>query len=187
MNEATEIVSRAHKEIKLSAKDIERFWSKVDKDGPMPDQTKPHYTGLGPCWLWAAGIRSDGCGQFKIGDKNTSAHRVAWVIAYGGIPHDGSYHGICVCHKCDNQVCCNPSHMFLGTNKDNIKDREFKGRGSKARGEAKGKAKLNTTKVLEIRAKHAAGGVYQNVLAVQFGVSRALINRVIHRKTWVHV
>jgi hypothetical protein len=117
MNEANEVVPRARKEIKLSPADEARFWSKVDKSG-----------GPDACWLWTARKAKTGYGNFKVGGEMTRAHRVSWTITNGPIPHDGSYHGICVCHKCDVKLCCNPSHLFLGTNADNVADRGAKGR-----------------------------------------------------------
>ena len=123
MNEATESVSRAHKEIKLSAKDIERFWSKVDKDGP----TQPHMTT--PCWVWTGGKCGDGYGSFRLGMGMLKAHRISWVLSHGQIPHDESSHGLCVCHRCDVKTCCRPDHIFLGTHNDNMADMVNKGRG----------------------------------------------------------
>ena len=67
----------------------------------------------------------------KIAGGTRSSHRIAWIIANGQIPHDGSAHGICVCHRCDNPPCCNVAHLFLGTNAENHRDKENKGRQAK--------------------------------------------------------
>lgn len=106
----------------IEAKYIARFWSKVDKNGP----TQPHMDS--PCWLWTAGKSSTGYGNLRVGGKLIKTHRVSWIINRGQIPHDGSYHGICVLHCCDNPACVNPGHLFLGTNTDNIHDMTAKGR-----------------------------------------------------------
>jgi hypothetical protein len=95
----------------------DRFWSKVAKtrDG---------------CWEWAGGMFNSGYGQFCIRHHPYLAHRVAYELTYGPIPSGSGYHGTCVCHRCDNKSCVNPSHLFLGTHQDNIRDRVAKGRSA---------------------------------------------------------
>jgi len=204
MNEANKVVPRAQKEIKISEKDIARFWSKVDKSG-----------GPDACWPWMAGKLKAGYGKFKAYGRTLTSHRVSHSISKGYIPKDGSYHGICVCHKCDVKLCCNPSHLFLGTQADNVKDREDKGRtasgdksGSRThpeslargdangarkhpermpRGEAHRNSKLTAEQVVKIRALYATGGVLKVRLAEQFGVSKVLIGFIINRKAWKHI
>lgn len=132
MNEATTSLPRAAKEIKLTAAEEERFWSKVNKDGP----TMPHMES--PCWLWTAGKNKSGYGIVGLGGKSTLAHRATWLLINGPIPHDGSAHGICVCHRCDRRDCCRVDHLFLGTNADNVADRDAKGRNNQPSGDAHG-------------------------------------------------
>lgn len=78
------------------------------------------------CWLWTGAITSDGYGKCRPESDSWLAHRVAWTVARGEIPE-----GLCVCHKCDVRACCNPSHLFLGTNTDNVMDRCAKGRSAR--------------------------------------------------------
>ena len=76
------------------------------------------------CWLWKAGLRGKtGYGAFKLNGKVVDAHRVSYQINIGEIP-DGMY----VCHSCDNRLCVNPNHLFLGSAKANWKDGFDKGR-----------------------------------------------------------
>lgn len=82
------------------------------------------------CWLWGAYITPHGYGQTRIGgrgaNKGIQAHRLSWLVNVGEIPE-----GMHVLHKCDNRPCCNPKHLFLGTNLDNIKDRVSKNRSNR--------------------------------------------------------
>lgn len=178
MQTADEVVPRARKEIKLSPAEEARFWSKVDKSA-----------GPDGCWLWTSLQFHDGYGCFKACKRSFRSHRVAWTLENGQIPHDGSTHGVCVCHKCDVRMCCNPAHLFLGTHTVNMADMLAKGRKSdiRARGEAHSRAKLTDDKVKEIRSLYAGGGIYQKQLAVQFGVSRTLICFILNHKNWTHL
>ena len=81
------------------------------------------------CWEWTGALNGSGYGSFCYNGKTTNAHRVSWLIHNGSIPKGEGHHGTCVLHKCDNRKCVNPDHLFLGSNADNIKDRESKGRG----------------------------------------------------------
>lgn len=110
--------------VKISPKDVERFWAKVNKEGPVPE----HCPELGPCWIWTRGKTTAGYGGFYIGQVHHYAHRFSWRIHFGEIEE-----GLCVCHKCDNPPCCNPSHFFKGTNADNQADKCAKGRYVKGR------------------------------------------------------
>lgn len=75
------------------------------------------------CLVWIRGKTTDGYGSVCINGKMDKTHRVAWTLAYGPIPS-----GMCVCHHCDNPPCCEPTHLFLGTHSDNMRDRQIKGR-----------------------------------------------------------
>lgn len=118
--------------VNLSEKDIARFWSKVDKNGP----TQPHMET--PCWVWTAGKDSSGYGMFWAGGKDHRVHRLVWTLSNGPIPHDGSAHGICACHRCDRRNCVRVDHLFLGTQADNVADKTAKGRNNVPRGDSHG-------------------------------------------------
>jgi hypothetical protein len=133
MNEATATVPHARTEIKFTAADEARFWAKVNKDGP----TMPHMES--PCWVWTAFKNQGKYGMVGVGGRKVRlAHRVSWILSNGPIPHDGSAHGICVLHRCDNPSCVNPSHLFLGTNADNVRDKTSKGRNNAPQGDRHG-------------------------------------------------
>lgn len=89
---------------------VERFWPKVDRDGPVPDYA-PH---LGPCWLWTASIRPNGYGQFKGEDRVLSSHIWAYVDANGPVPE-----GLELDHLCRVRHCVRPSHLEAVTGREN--------------------------------------------------------------------
>lgn len=91
--------------------EAERFWSKVDVAGPED------------CWVWRGRRDHGGYGAAKNNGKQMAAHRLAWLIQNGPIPEDRN-----VCHHCDNPPCCNPSHLFICTQLENVRDCYAKGR-----------------------------------------------------------
>jgi hypothetical protein len=123
MQTATEIVSPNILTVKLNERQLKNFWSKVNKDGPVPDQSIEHYKGLDACWIWTASKLRGGYGQFMMNYKMMKAHRVSFLISNGFLNQE-----IRICHKCDLGSCVNPSHLFEGTDKDNSDDRDSKGR-----------------------------------------------------------
>jgi hypothetical protein len=79
------------------------------------------------CWPWKLWVSNKGYGMFVSLGRTQTASRVAWFLS-NGINPDGV-----VCHSCDNPICCNPAHLFLGTQSDNIRDCVRKGRHNEAR------------------------------------------------------
>jgi hypothetical protein len=75
------------------------------------------------CWLWLGAVIPDGYGSTKVDNKAILAHRRSWVIHRGPIPPDAH-----VLHRCDNRLCVNPDHLFLGDNLINVADKMAKGR-----------------------------------------------------------
>ncbi len=134
------------------------------------------------CHVWKASTRGKGYGQFKLNYKNTSAHRVAYELAYGPIPE--SMH---VCHKCDNPPCVNPKHLWLGTNEENIEDKSNKGRYNAARGSDNGSAKVTEKMAIKIRWLYSTGKHTQTRLATRFNISRGAVGQLIRKETWKHI
>lgn len=134
-----------------------RFWARVDRSN----------TCVG-CWEWEGGRNSRGYGTVWFNGAVVQAHRAAWELTNGPIPADDTYHGVCVCHSCDNPKCCNPQHLFLGSNADNMKDMARKGRGRK---------KLTAEQIVEIRGLLLLK-TSQREIARRFGVSQSIISNI---------
>lgn len=158
----------------MDDKTAERFWDKVDRRGD--DE----------CWEWTASKIPSGYGAFRHKGKTLTASRVAWKLTNGPIP-DGEHYGTtCVCHKCDNPACCNPGHLFLGTQQDNIADMFEKGRDNRARGIRHGMSKLTDTDVRLIKIWLGLG-YFQQEIADAFGVCQVNISSIKLGNTWRHV
>lgn len=149
----------------------ERFWEKVDKTGPNG------------CWLWTSATVL-GYGVFWLDGRNMKAHRLAFELLVGTIPEGEGYHGTCVCHHCDNPLCVNPAHLFLGSVADNAADCSRKFR--KNPGEQNHKAKLTDANVVVARLEHQLGASVRG-LARKYGVDKSTMAAVLYRKTWRHL
>ncbi len=131
------------------------------------------------CWEWTGAIGRSGYAVFTRRSKAKSAHRISWELHCGAIPD-----GLCVLHRCDNRKCVNPSHLFLGTHKDNTQDAVAKGRMS--RGDAVNTSRLTERQVRVIRARCADGASYSK-LARRFGVTHQAVRSVALRLSWAHI
>lgn len=145
------------------------------------------------CWVWTAGT-SKGYGRFVSGGRGSQvfAHRFSYEREFGAIPA-----GRCVCHACDNPICVNPDHLFLGTLADNNADRRRKGRSargakhgtyttpsSRCRGERNGSSKLTREIVEFIRRVYAHEGLSHARIAASVGVSETQVRRIIRKESW---
>ncbi len=148
----------------------DRFWEKVNVGGPDD------------CWEWTAWKNNKGYGQISYQGKLQLAHRFSWKLANEDPPGE-----MCVLHRCDNPLCVNPNHLFLGTQKDNMQDKKRKRRTASQKGTENGKAKLTEENVLRIRELYSTGNYYQRELAVKYKVSRSQIKEIVNRKQWRHI
>jgi len=122
-------------------------------------------------------------GRRVNGKQNTMlAHRVAYELFKGPIPP-----GLFICHSCDNPGCCNPNHLFIGTQQDNVQDMRNKNRGYNfPKGEKHRKAKLSLDQVKDIRTQYQ-GGISRAVLARKYGVYWSNISAIVDNKTWRNI
>jgi hypothetical protein len=116
------------------------------------------------CWLWLGYTDKGGYGRSEIALRCRGVHQAVFEAMVGPIPD-----GLFVLHTCDTPACCNPEHLYLGTQKQNIQDRD--GRGHTARGQKQHLAKLTDAGVREIRSLSKAGNGAAE-LARRFGVTR---------------
>jgi len=140
------------------------------------------------CWDWKGSIAKGGypvmtCRK-QIGPDR--GHRASWVIHKGAIPE-----GMYVCHTCDNPICTNPEHLWIGTHKENNDDKVRKCRQSKLpppykRGSENGSAKLSDYQVKEIK-KLIEKGLTSRDIGKQYGVSKTTILRIKRGENWKHI
>jgi hypothetical protein len=158
----------------LNSEQAHDFWKKVS---PIMDDRG--------CWEWTGGRsrksqKGGGYGVLRVNGTPQYAHRYSYALHNGAIPS-----GLDVLHKCDNTTCVNPMHMFLGTQTDNDRDRDAKGRTAK--GSQSGTAKLNDEAVREIRAILSLGRESQRSIARRFGVCQQTVSFILTRKVWRHL
>lgn len=150
---------------------LERFWLNVIKTER--------------CWLWTGPLSAQGRPIFQIAPKKpVRAYRYIYEQIVGLIAK-----GLYVCHHCDNPICVNPAHLFVGTQDDNMKDMVSKGRANKPKGEKNGRAKLTEEDVRYIRQNYRSkSSIYgRKALAEKFGVDVVTIRAILIRKLWSHI
>ncbi len=159
----------------------DRFWSKVRKtdDG---------------CWFWLGG-KIKGYGRFAIDRRRyVRAHRYSFELTRGPVPD-----GLGVLHECDNPGCVRPDHLFVGTDADNVADRDAKGRtargdrsgartvpSARPRGDAHAMSKLTGPSVALLKQR-LRDGATQREVADEFGVASPTISHIVAGRTWRHV
>jgi hypothetical protein len=144
-----------------------RFWERVNRGRKRA------------CWVWKLGTTPNGYGKVKRLGKTLLSHRVAFELHYNKQIPDG----VEVLHKCDNKPCCNPYHLFLGTQKDNVNDAISKGRmWCPTREKFK---KLSDEKICEIRNAYQDGHS-QNDVAERFGVHQSHVSKIVNFKRRIH-
>lgn len=135
------------------------------------------------CWNWMrskAGKIGNQYGVFGANGKKYAAHQFAASFLLGEKPK-----GMLACHKCDNTICCNPTHIYYGTHKDNDTDMRTRGRAFVERGSSRYNAKLTEEQVAIIKAEapfRKRG--WGKAMAERFGVGRTAISNIVSGGRW---
>lgn len=170
-----------------SPSDITRFESYIDRSG-----------GPEACHLWTGCLTHSGYGRLQVAGKARRANKIALELKLGRPlkPNNGALHD---CPGGDNPACCNPKHLFEGTQKDNVRDSIEKDRwaygdknGSRTHpdchnGELNGAAKVTAIQVRAMRSLYVQGGVTKVDVGRQFNLSKAQATKILNRQTWTHV
>ena len=159
----------------------ERFWTKVDKNGP---RMRPELT---PCWLWTGAKTRAKKGRHGMlysehiqkpntksgySDITLPAHRVSWEIHYGPIPEETQ-----VLHKCDNGLCVNPEHLELGNQKKNMQDCIARGRGNKSRAPRKRVKRTDAIWMQQNKPHYTC-----EQLASMFSISLTTVDNIVNKR-----
>jgi len=158
----------------------ERFWPKVDKNGPIP----AHRPDLGPCWIWTGStIKNSGYGKFWDGtytDAGNPRMVGAHVWAFKTYVEDPGKRW--VLHRCDNRLCVRyETHLFSGSPSDNNRDTFEKLR--RPHGSSHHSSKITEQMVREIRASDLS----RATLAERYGLAWSTVNKIVQRRIWKHV
>lgn len=156
--------------------DVEILWSKVNK------KSKDE------CWPWLGHITEKGYGRVRFEGKKYYAHRVIFNLQFPNVIElaapkiDRDTKGFLL-HKCDNPICCNPNHLFVGSQLDNIRDRDQKNRHADFSGEKNPNSKFNKEQVQEMKLEKAKGKTAASI-AKERGVSYSCIKRLLRGVTY---
>lgn len=134
----------------------------------------------GDCWSWLDRKNDWGYGIYTENAKTVFAHREMYRRHVGDIPS-----GLVVLHKCDNPACCNPSHLSVGTHRDNQLDKVSKNR--QAKGDKNGSAILSSAQVIAMREIYSSGKVTYKQLADLYEVCKDTAQKAIRGISWGHL
>ena len=150
----------------------ERFWKKVNKTDN--------------CWIWQAATRGKtGYGSLKYNKKVIDAHRMSWILSFGKIP-EGKY----ICHKCDNRLCVNPEHLFVGSPKENWLDGFNKGRIVGLPkiwyqiGHHSTQRKISLEDAIEIKNLYLNTNMTQKIIGEKYNISTRAIRYILSGETY---
>lgn len=131
------------------------------------------------CWLWTGIIEASGYGVLNLtktsGYGSALAHRIAWALVNGRIPN-----GMCVLHRCDVPRCVNPCHLFIGTQTENVRDMDAKGRRRLPPRDGFARTRISLSKHPAIFEARASGETLPKI-AARYGVTPSCISHITSR------
>jgi hypothetical protein len=143
-----------------------RIWRHIDRRGDNE------------CWPWIGKSQNSGYGTIGIGTGNRGkhelAHRAIWILINGPLPKAEGYHGSVVRHTCHNRLCCNPKHLALGSQADNVADMWANKNGPR------GNSRLTEKQIADIRKDKRSS----RKLAPIYGVCDGHIRSIRQRRCW---
>lgn len=155
--------------IDILIKNENKFWKKVIRNDK--------------CWSWNGSLGKFGYGKFRTLINNIGieikAHRASYFYYHKIFPFN-----LCVLHKCDNPICVNPDHLFLGTRKDNNLDKVKKNR--QAKGERTNKNKLKEKDIIDIKNMIRNGMSHREIAKIK-NVGKTIIGDIHHNRIWKHI
>lgn len=177
----------------LSSKDLERFWSKVDKNGPFP----AHCPELGNCWLWIGAKTIGRYGNFKIKKQPYQAHRISFVVHAGRNPEPGMF----ILHKCDNMQCVRGDHLEENDHDTNMEQAKARKRFQTGdghytrrrpellkRGDSHPGSLMTEALVKEMRFRYLTDRTISTLkMAKEYGFAEETIRKALLGKNWGHV
>jgi hypothetical protein len=145
----------------------------VEEEGPLAT----------PCWIWQRACNSHGYGHLGLDHFHYLAHRLMWILVNGPVPDE-----LWVLHKCDEKICVNPDHLFLGDPQTNVDDMWAKGRANPTPviGSQHGNTSLIEDKIAAIRHRVDQGKSY-GLVASEFGISSQVVGQIARGDSWAHV
>jgi hypothetical protein len=155
--------------------DEKRFWSRIDKNGSIPD----HCPQLGHCWVWTGALNraQSGYGRWMWNHRLRLATHIVLEI-YEGVDVPSGLH---VLHRCDNTLCVNPEHVFLGTQAENVWDMHKKNRAVACQ-----QSRLTVDDVRVIRQLKKDGWAHKEI-ARRYGLSATSVTEIVNYRNWAHV
>jgi transposase len=132
------------------------------------------------CWITNHKIDVNGRPRISVDGKSYILARVVYKLYKGDFPNN-----LFVCHTCDNPLCINPEHLYIGDNAE--KGHNTKKRNRQAKGSTIGSAKLNETQVLKVKQLLVEGKLSLRQIGQMFGVSATTISLINNGKSWTHV
>jgi hypothetical protein len=158
-------------------------WERADRESKEAKYIQNFYKNIiirNGCWGCKKYKKKNGYINIEIGKRKTELlHRLSYKLHYGEIPK-----GKQVNHKCNNPSCSRPSHLYLGTQKENIQDQHI--RGSHSHGEKHGMSKLKENQVKTIK-KMLKNKLKHKDIAMKFNISRSAVTDINNKKTWGHI